>query len=72
MKGLQINDEKKTTANVKKLLNLPDAEQYVNCQKWYDRYNKAYDEWKDLSQQEKENDKWKKEIFQIIKKDKKG
>jgi len=72
MKGLQINDEKKTTANIKKLLNLPDAEQYVNCQKWYDRYNKAYDEWKDLSQQEKENDKWKKEIFQIIKKDKKG
>ncbi|HKO39692.1 MAG TPA: hypothetical protein VJU85_00395 [Nitrososphaeraceae archaeon] len=72
MKGLQINDEKMTTANLKKLLNLPDAEQYVNCQKWYDRYNKAYDEWKDLSQQEKENDKWKKEIFQIIKKNKKG
>ncbi len=71
MKGLQINDEKMTTVNLKKLLNLPDAEQYVNCQKWYDRYNKAYDEWKNLSQQEKENDKWKKEILQIIKKDKK-
>jgi len=70
MKELQINDEKKTTANLKKLLNLPDAEQYVNCQRWSDRHNKAYDEWKDLSQQEKENDKWKKEILQIIKKDK--
>ena len=70
MKELQINDEKMTTANLKKLLNLPDAEQYVNCQKWSNRYNKAYDEWKNLSQQEKENDKWKKEILQIIKKDK--
>ncbi|HEX2405659.1 MAG TPA: hypothetical protein VHJ38_00505 [Nitrososphaeraceae archaeon] len=70
MKEVQINDEKKTTANLKKLLNLPDAEQYVNCQKWSNRYDKAYDEWKDLSQQEKENDKWKKEILQIIKKDK--
>jgi hypothetical protein len=70
MKELQINDEKMTTANLKKLLNLPDAKQYVNCQKWSNRYNKAYDEWKDLSQQEKENDKWKKEILQIIKKDK--
>jgi hypothetical protein len=70
MKELQINDEKITKDNLKKLLNLPDAEQYVNCQEWSNRYNKAYDEWKDLSQQEKENDKWKKEILQIIKKDK--
>jgi hypothetical protein len=70
MNRLQINDEKMTTDNLKKLLNLPDAEQYVNCQNWSNRYNKAYDEWKDLSQQEKENDKWKKEILQIIKKDK--
>jgi hypothetical protein len=70
MEELQINDEKITTANLKKLLNLPDAEQYVNCQEWSNRYNKAYDKWKDLSQQEKEKDKWKKEILQIIKKDK--
>jgi hypothetical protein len=71
MKELQINDEKMMiTANLKKLLNLQDAEQYLNCQKWSNRFNKAYDEWKDLSQQEKENDKWKKEILQIIKKDK--
>ena len=71
MKELQINDEKITTANLKKLLNLPDTEQYIiNCQEWSNRYDKAYDEWKDLSQQEKENDKWKKEILQIIKKDK--
>jgi hypothetical protein len=67
MKELQINDEKMTTANLKKLLNLPDAQQHVNCQKWSNRFNKAYDEWKDLPQQEKENDKWKKEILQIIK-----
>ena len=71
MKELQINDEKMmTTANLKKLLNLQDAEQYVNCQKWSNRFNKAYDEWKELSQKEKENDKWKKELLQIIKKDK--
>ena len=69
-KELQINDEKITTTNLKKLLNLPDAEQYVNCQEWSNRYNKAYDKWKDLSQQEKEKDKWKKEILQIIRKDK--
>ena len=69
---LQINDEKITIANLKKLLNVPDIEQYViNCQEWSNRYDKAYDEWNDLSQQEKEeNDKWKKEILQIIKKDK--
>ena len=69
MKELQIDDEKMTKANLKKLLNLPDAEQYVNCQKWSNIYDKAYDEWKDLSQQEKEKDKWKKEILQIVKKD---
>jgi hypothetical protein len=67
---LQINDEKITTANLKKLSNLPDAEQYLNCQEWSNRYNKAYEKWNDLSQQEKENDKWKKEILQIIRKDK--
>ena len=67
---LQINDEKITTSNLKRLLNLPDAEQYINCQEWSNRYNKAYDKWKDLSQQEKEKDKWKKEILQIIRKDK--
>ena len=71
MKELQINDEKITTANLKKLLNLPDTEQYIiNCQEWSNRYDKAYDEWSDLSQSDKENDKWKKEILQVIRKDK--
>ena len=71
MKELQINDEKMTTANLKKLLNLPYTEQYIiNCQEWSNRYDKAYDEWSDLSQSEKENDKWKKEILQVIRKDK--
>ena len=70
MKESQIHDEKITTANLKKLLNLPDAEQYINCQEWSNRHIKAYDEWKDLSQEEKGNDKWKKEILQIIRKDK--
>jgi hypothetical protein len=71
MKQSQINDEKITTDNLKKLLNLPDTEQYIiNCQEWSNRHIKAYDEWKDLSQEEKENDKWKKEILQIIRKDK--
>jgi len=72
MKELQINDEKiTTTANSKKkLLNIPDAEQYFNCQEWSNRYNKAYDKLKDLPQQEKEKNKWKNEILQIIRKDK--
>ncbi|HLN34657.1 MAG TPA: hypothetical protein VK250_05175 [Nitrososphaeraceae archaeon] len=71
MEELQINDEKITTANSKKkLLNTPNAEQYLNCQEWSNTFNKAYDKWKDLSQQEKEKDKWKKEILQIIRKDK--
>jgi hypothetical protein len=71
MKELQINDEKITIANLNKLLKIPDTEQYIiNCQEWSNRYDKAYDNWKDLSQQEKEKDKWKKEILQIIRKDK--
>jgi hypothetical protein len=71
IKELQINEEKITIANLKKLLNLPDTEQYIiNCQEWSNRYDNAYDKWTDLSQQEKEKDKWKKEILQIIRKDK--
>jgi hypothetical protein len=72
MKELQINDEKITTTAIskKKLSNIPNAEQYINCQEWSNRYNKAYDKWKDLSLQEKEENKWKKEILQIIRKDK--
>ncbi|HEX2408869.1 MAG TPA: hypothetical protein VHJ38_16835 [Nitrososphaeraceae archaeon] len=63
MEELQINDEKITTANSKKkLLNTPNAEQYLNCQEWSNRFNNAYDKWKDLSQQEKENDQWKRDI----------
>ena len=59
------------TTNLEKLFNLPDIEQYIiNCQEWSNRYDKAYDEWKDLSQQEKENAKWKNEILKIIRKDK--
>jgi hypothetical protein len=71
IKELQINEEKITITNLKKLLNLPDTEQYIiNCQEWSNRYDNAYDKWTDLSQQEKEKDKWKKEILQIIRKDK--
>ena len=50
-------------------MNTSNAEQYVNCQEWSNRYKKAYDKWKHISQQEKEKDKWKKEILQIVKKD---
>ncbi len=68
---LQINEEKITIANLKKLFNLPDTEQYIiNCQEWSNRYDEAFDKWKDLSQHEKEKDKWKKEVLQIIRKDK--
>ena len=66
---LQINNEKITTANLKTLIELPDTEQHIiNCQEWSDRYNIAYNKWKDISQDEEEKDKWKKEILQIIRK----
>ncbi|HJT84013.1 MAG TPA: hypothetical protein VJ697_05980 [Nitrososphaeraceae archaeon] len=33
----------------------------INCQEWSNRYDKAYNEWKELSQSEKEeNYKWNK------------
>jgi hypothetical protein len=36
---------------------------YYNCQEWFNRYDKAYDESKETSQLEKkENDKWKRDI----------
>ena len=60
-----------TIANSKKkLLNTPNTEQDDNSYELSIKYNKAYNKWKDLSQQEKEKDKWKKEILQIIRKDK--
>ena len=54
----------------KKLLDAPNGEQDTHCQKWSNKFNKAYNKWKNLSQQEKENDKWRKEILQIIRKHK--
>ena len=35
---------------------------------WSNKYNEAYNKWKDLSQDEEEKDKWKKEILQMIRK----
>ncbi|HET8793715.1 MAG TPA: hypothetical protein VFM31_07975, partial [Nitrososphaeraceae archaeon] len=66
---LQIYNEKITTANLKKLFKSYDTEKYIiNCQMWSNKYNKAYNKWKDLSQDEEEKDKWKKEILQMIRK----
>ncbi|MGE5635301.1 MAG: hypothetical protein ACM3VV_08705 [Deltaproteobacteria bacterium] len=73
-KELQIREEEEemmtTTNSKKKLLDTPTAEQNNSCQEWSIRYNKAYNKWNDLSQQEKEKNKWKKEILKIIRKDK--
>lgn len=71
MRDLQIKDEEIMTTSSKKLLNTPDAEQYSTCQEWSIQYNNAYNKWKDLSQEEKEKNKWKKEILQILRKDNK-
>ncbi len=74
VKELQIREEEEemmtTTNSKKKLLDTPNAEQNNSCQEWSIRYNKAYNKWNDLSQQEKEKNKWKKEILKIIGKDK--
>jgi hypothetical protein len=57
-----------TTSPKNKLLGTINDE---HCQEWTIKYNKAYDIIKNLPQQEeKENDKWKKEILDILKNDK--
>ena len=71
MRDLQIKDEEIMTTSSKTLLNTPNAEHYTNCQGWSIKYNNAYNKWKDLSQEEKEKNKWKKEILQILQKDNK-
>jgi len=76
-KKLQIREENQKEQNISNTDNLkkkssskPDIGQDMGCQDWSTRYNKAYDVWKDLSQQEKEKNKWKKEILQILRKEK--
>ncbi|HSF49648.1 MAG TPA: hypothetical protein VLA74_02715 [Nitrososphaeraceae archaeon] len=74
LKELQIreeegeNEEMTTTNSKKRLLGTLNDEQ--DCQEWSIKYNKAYDILKNLPQQEKENDKWKKEILDILRNDK--
>jgi hypothetical protein len=67
--GKEENEEMTTTTSSKnKLLGTINDE---HCQEWTIKYNKAYDIIKNLPQQEeKENDKWKKEILDILKNDK--
>lgn len=77
-KELQIKEEKEekqeqmmmtTLANSKNtLLDKQIGEQDASCQEWATIYNKAYDKWNYLSQQEKEKNDWKKEILQILNK----
>lgn len=76
-KKLQIREENhegqkiSNTDNLtKNLSSEPDIRQDMGCQDWSTRYNKAYNAWKNLSQQEKEKNKWKKEILQILRKEK--
>ena len=69
MKELQINDEEIKESS-DKLLNTRNVQQEINCETSFKKYTEAYNKWNDLSQQEKENNKSKKEILQIINKDK--
>ena len=61
----QIREEQmmNVATSKKKLLNTPNTEQYDNCYEWFIKYNKAYNKWKDLSQQEKEKNEWKKRYY---------
>ncbi len=71
-KELQIREEKQkiNAATDNLLLDEPNPENDVSCYEWSIAYNKAYDKWKDLTkQEEKEKNKWKKEILQILEKD---
>jgi hypothetical protein len=62
------NEEMTTTNSKKNLLGTLTDEQ--DCQEWSIKYKKAYDILKNLHQLEKENDKWKKEILDILRNDK--
>lgn len=66
--GKEEENEEMTTASSKNKLLGTINDEY--CQEWTIKYNKAYDIIKNLPQQEKENDKWKKEILDILKNDK--
>jgi hypothetical protein len=75
-KELQIREEeekqemKTINTDNSKLINKSNTEIDASCHDWSKRYNKAYNKWKDVSQQEeKEKDKWKKEILKILRKD---
>jgi hypothetical protein len=72
-KELQIREEEKQKMNAATdnlLLDEPNPENDASCHEWSIAYNKAYDKWKDLTkQEEKEKNKWKKEILQILEKD---
>jgi hypothetical protein len=72
-KELQIREEEKQKMNAdidNGLLDEPNPENDASCHEWSIAYNKAYDKWKEIAkQEEKENDKWKKEILQILEKD---
>jgi hypothetical protein len=63
----QIREEQMMTItnSKKKLLNIPNIEQDDNSYELSIKYNKAYNKWKDLSQQEKEKIEWKKDITSI-------
>ena len=65
--GKEENEEITTTSSKNQLLGTINDE---HCQEWTIKYNKAYEIIKNLPQQEKENDKWKKEILDILKNDK--
>jgi hypothetical protein len=74
-KELQIREEEEQKMNAATdnlLLDEPYPENDASCYEWSIAYNKAYDKWKDLTKQdeeEKEKNKWKKEILQILEKD---
>jgi hypothetical protein len=72
-KELQIREEEKQKMNAATdnlLLDEHNPENDASCHEWSIAYNKAYDKWKDLTkQEEKEKNKWKKEILQILEKD---
>lgn len=58
------------TSSKKKLLDNPNDEQDDDCQQWAIKYNKSYEIFENLPEQEQEKKQWKKEILDILRNDK--
>lgn len=65
MEELQIRDED-VKESTNKLLKDGNVLQEINCETSFKKYTQAYDNWIKLPPQEKENNGWKKKLFESL------